>query len=192
MNPPASSLTPIKQKKDNWVANDWRDRSLVHPTPERINDEIRIPLNNSPELAQWYLERGKEQSSNGTAWLMFIGPIGVIAIGIGVMLILSPIFWPKGAVGGVLIGVIAVIFGVAIIRGGLTTRGDGRRKVAIGEAMNEVAGRKNYVRPRGYAGTQFMRGWDNGPDTRFFPVRDYPPVRPHWSEELAPDPKSTD
>jgi hypothetical protein len=144
----------------------------------------QIPKNNTPELAQWYIERGKDQSMNGGMWLFVAIPVGLLLMAIGVASFVSPIV---GGVKNVASGIFAVFLGVTclpvgyfMIAASFGTYTEGRRKVEIGKEMNRVAGRSNYVRPHGMAPNEFHRGWSSGPDTRFGPVPETPPVKPLW------------
>lgn len=109
---------------------------------------MNFPQNNTPELAQWYLERGRDQKANGWVWIWFI--------------------------------VLPICLPFAIIYSALESR-EGKKKIAIGEAMNEAAGRENYVRPKGVPTNHFQRGYSAGRNSRYFPVSNTPPVEPIWN-----------
>ena len=115
---------------------------------------MKIPVNNTPELAQWYLEKGREKSSGG--W-----------VGNLLMLLVTPIFPPMPLV---------LLFEAIFVWP------KGRKMRQIGEAMNEAAGRENYMRPRGFRSTRFMPGREaKGPNGRYGRVEDHPPVEPVWA-----------
>jgi hypothetical protein len=115
---------------------------------------MKVPVNNSPELAQWYLEKGREREHSWGFTLC--------------VLLLTPIFPPAP-----LWVIYQLVWG----------QPQARKMRHTGEAMNEAAGRENYVRPRGYAGTRFMRGWEAPPGSnpRYGRVETYPPVEPIWA-----------
>ena len=116
-----------------------------------------IPVNNTPELAQWFLERGEDLKGEGFCWIVY---------SIAALFVQPPL------------AILSIPIGVTI---GIWTRRTGKRYVEMGEAMNEAAGRENYMRPTGMPSNRFLRGWANGPDTRFYPVMDHPPVQPVWA-----------
>ena len=90
----------------------------------------------------------------------------MITAGIAALFVLPPL------------AILSIPIGVPI---GIWTRRTGKRYVEMGEAMNEAAGRENYMRHTGMPSNRFLRGWANGPDTRFYPVMDHPPVQPVWA-----------
>lgn len=108
---------------------------------------MEIPRNNTPELAQWYLERGWHEKEAGI-WLSG----GFLFV---------PILW-------ILIP-FSIIYSL-----------DGRKKIKIGKAMNEAAGRENYTRPVGIPTNNFQRGMSAGPNTRYYPPSNEPPIEPIW------------
>lgn len=123
----------------------------------KIPRDTTVPVNNTPELAQWFLERGEDLKGEGFCWIVY---------SIAALFVLPPL------------AILSIPIGIPI---GISTRRKGKKYIQIGEEMNEAAGRENYTRPQGMPTNNFMRGWSNGPNTRFYPVPDHPPVEPVWA-----------